>query len=240
MSSGYVVPVDPSELNRFSHENLSLDDIDDESLIQDMMSDLLKQTQGLDTILPLLDKIPPMEADIIELYFLNDKRQADIASIFGMTQAAVSYRLGRGILRIKFLLELPELTPEQMASDLSEVFPMDTPLPIEFGGDLQITGSVSSGDVTQDDANLSVDVKILILIWQTTCQTKVARMLNLTQGRVRHKFFGAVKKLKALAAKDEKWKLYADLFGKISLKKFNILSEVKLPQWSGRGGNQLL
>lgn len=234
MSSGYIVSVDPSELNRYlqqPEDAISLEDMDESQLLDpdmlDMqdMYDLLSKAHGLDTVVSLLDKIPAMEADIIELYFLKDKRQADIAVIFGMTQAAVSYRLGRGILRIKFLLELPDITIEQMTKDLAEAFPCDTKTPYEEGA---------------EETELSVDVKILVHIWQTTCQTKVARMLNLTQGRVRHKFFGAVRRLKFMAAKDERWKPYADMFGKISLKKFNILSEVKLPQWSGRGGNQLL
>ena len=77
---------------------------------------------------------------------------------------------------------------------------------------------------------------ILFWMWVTTCQSEVASILELTQGRVRHRFFKALEKLKAAAERDAQFEPYARLFEHIS-HNFNILREVKLPQWANRGGN---
>ena len=80
-----------------------------------------------------------------------------------------------------------------------------------------------------------IDVNILIGMWETTCQSEVANRLGLTQGRVRHRFFKAVKVLETAAQRDAKFSPYLKIFSAISAKKFNILREVKLPQWQSRG-----
>ena len=238
MSSGYVVPIDPNDFNRFGQldpgfDNLMFESEEEEAFsaaeleeLESEMRQLLETMSYQEAVAPLLDKIPEREADIIELYFLLSKRQADIATIFGITQAAVSYRLGRGLMRIKFLLDLPPVTREQMIADLSESFPGVPMLPSELEDD--------------PEADLHIDVRILVHMWETTCQSEVAKTLNLTQGRVRHRFFKAVDKLKELAEVNDKIVPYADIFGKISSKKFNILREVKLPQWANRGGNEII
>jgi len=76
-------------------------------------------------------------------------------------------------------------------------------------------------------------------MWATTCQSAVATQLKLTQGRVRHRFFKAVARLQEVAAENEKYAPYSDVFGKLSTRRFNILREVKLPQWSDRGKDEL-
>ena len=141
------------------------------------------------------------------MYFKYGKRQADIATIFGVTQAAISYRLDRGIKRIKFLLSIPQVTEEDLRRDLPGVFPS------------------------------KIDVDILVGMWETTCQSEVANRLKLTQGRVRHRFFKAVKVLEEAARYDQVFLPYYQIYSAISGKKFNILREVKLPQWSDRGGD---
>lgn len=238
MSNGYVVPIDPNELNRFvsfdpRYEDDPGDDIDDddslaqsEALAEEMRS-LLESQEYKARLQIMLERIPPREADIIDLYFLMDKRQADIATIFGMTQAAVSYRLARGIKRIKFLLDIPDVSREQMQCDLSEVFVVRT-----SGKELQ------DGDPRTIDG-IHIDVQILVHMWETTCQSVVAQQLNLTQGRVRHRFFKAVARLKEVASLNTKYEPYSQIFSKIAAKNFNILKEVMLPQWQGRGGDEL-
>lgn len=220
MSAGYVVPVDPIELaSRLSNihryedtEDLMLESLDaggvealDESLLEDQEPYLEDGYE--DQVLTLLDRIPEREADLIYLYYCLKKRQADIAAIFEVTQAAISYRLARGLQRIKFLLELPSVTDEEIRKDLPEVFPQE------------------------------IDVDILVGMWKTTCQSEVASMLGLTQGRVRHRFFKAVDVLGKAADANEKYRPYHEIFNKIASKKFNILREVKLPQWANRGGD---
>jgi hypothetical protein len=82
-----------------------------------------------------------------------------------------------------------------------------------------------------------IDVDILVGMWQTTCQSEVASRLGLTQGRVRHRFFGAVKQLEKKVKEDERFDPYHRIFSAIASKRFNILREVRLPQWSNRGGD---
>jgi hypothetical protein len=207
MTTGYVIPVDPAELaNRFSTP--SLEDMleeEDDSGVRDVFAG--EDYEG--RIAPLLDRIPKREADLIWLYFIQKKRQADIAVIFNVTQAAISYRLDRGLKRIKFLLSIPQVNEDDIRRDLPTIFK-------------------------------EIDVNILVGMWSTTCQSQVAENLGLTQGRVRHRFFKAVRVLKEASDKDEKYAPYYKVFSAISGKKFNILREVKLPQWANRGGDGCL
>jgi DNA-directed RNA polymerase specialized sigma24 family protein len=211
MTTGYVIPVDPTELaNRFSTpslEDMILEQDDEEHT---GVRELLAEEENYEArIAPLLDRIPKREADLIYLYFIQKKRQADIAVIFKVTQAAISYRLDRGLKRIKFLLSIPQVTEDDIRRDLPAVFK-------------------------------EIDVNILVGMWQTTCQSQVAENLGLTQGRVRHRFFKAVRVLKEAADRDETFVPYFKVFSAISGKKFNILREVRLPQWANRGGDGCL
>ena len=207
MSNGYVIPVDPAQLsNRFAAEP-DLDDDDEREEEEDRVASFLVGADYESRIAPLLNRIPQREADLIFLYYIQKKRQADIAEIFGVTQAAISYRLDRGLQRIKFLLSIPQTTEDELREDLAEVFE-------------------------------PIDVNILVGMWQTTCQSEVAARLGLTQGRVRHRFFKAVDALKLHTEGDEKVQPYYRIFHAISSKKFNILREVKLPQWANRGGDE--
>lgn len=215
MSNGYVIPIDPSDFGRFpGHDPRADEDIDeDEELIDSELSEeevaFLQSQDFRSRIEPLLERIPDREADIIYMYFYQEKRQADIAVIFNMTQAAVSYRLARGIKRIKFLLDIPQITEEQIRAELPEIF--------------------------KDN----IDIDILVGMWTTTCQSVVAESLSLTQGRVRHRFFKAVQRLQEAAETDERFSPFSVAFSKISNRSFNILREVQLPQWANRGGDEL-
>jgi hypothetical protein len=225
-TSGYVIPVDPSELaSRFPaayDPRFDEDDYPDEELENILDSEFSEYFASGDDfqsrVEPLLDRIPEREADLIYLYFIQKKRQADIATIFGVTQAAISYRLDRGIQRIRFLLKIPQVTEEELRRDLASVFPQ------------------------------VIDVDILVGMWKTTCQSEVASRLNLTQGRVRHRFFKAVKTLEAAASGNvadrvvdgEKYEPYHKIFSAIANKNFNVLREVVLPQWQDRGGDECI
>lgn len=209
MSGGYVISVDPAELaTRFASQDPLYDDIGDPVEEEGAITEPLISTLNYENqIKPLLNRIPEREADLIDLYYLHKKRQADIAVIFGVTQAAISYRLDRGLQRIRFLLSIPQVSEEDMRRDLPDV-------PFK-----------------------AIDVDILIGMWLTTCQSEVASRLGLTQGRVRHRFFGAVKTLERKATEDTRFEPYSKIFVSIASKNFNVLREVKLPQWSNRGGD---
>jgi hypothetical protein len=225
MSTGYVIPLDPAELaSRFSshydppEEGETEGDLcccyneEEDISIEDMQNYFADSEDIESKIEPLLERIPVREADLILMYYVQGKRQADIADIFGVTQAAISYRLDRGLKRIKFLLSIPQVTKEDLQRDLPLVFP------------------------SQKDGS-NIDVGILVGMWETTCQSEVATRMSLTQGRVRHRFFKAVKVLEDAAQKDKKFEKYRLIFSSISSKHFNILREVRLPQWSDRGGD---
>jgi Sigma-70, region 4 len=207
-STGYVISVDPSEMaNRFaSPEPLFDEPLEEEEKekIESILSSLHFETQ----VRPLLDRIPDREADLIELYYIRKKRQADIAEIFDVTQAAISYRLDRGLQRIKFLLSIPQVTEDEMRNILPYV-------PLK-----------------------PIDVEILIGMWKTTCQSEVATQLGLTQGRVRHRFFGVVKLLERKASEDGNFEPLFKVFSSIANKNFNIMRSVQLPQWIHRGGDE--
>lgn len=208
--NGYVIPVDPAELNsRFAVPDSLLEAFENGGVSEPETESVLGEADYAARIEPLLDRIPKREADLIYLYYIEKKRQADIAEIFGVTQAAISYRLDRGLQRIKFLLSIPQVAEEDLRNDLGCIF-------------------------------RQIDVDILVGMWATTCQSEVASKLGLTQGRVRHRFFKAVKVLEDKATEDPKFEPYRRIFDSIAKKKFNILREVKLPQWADRGGDECL
>jgi DNA-directed RNA polymerase specialized sigma24 family protein len=242
MSAGYVIPVDPAELaNRFAatedpRYDRETGDFDEQTanISDEDVADFFSGNDYESQIAPLLDRIPDKEADLIYLYFIQRKRQLDIATIFGITQAAVSYRLERGIKRIQFLLSIPQITEDELKADLPEVFPASSSCP------KCASTVVASCPVCEGKGTILIDVSILVGMWRTTCQSEVANTLGLTQGRVRHRFFKAVEILQAAAEKDEKFEPYFKVFSSISGgKKFNILREVRLPQWADRGADEL-
>lgn len=283
MSNGYVIPVDPAELaSRFGSAYDPNDEDGDyldpdreaENVPDDAVAEFFADNDYESRIQPLLDRIPEREADLIYLYFIQRKRQLDIATIFGITQAAVSYRLERGLQRIRFLLSIPQVTEEELRADLPHVFPMELPCPLCCPAKAKAIWGDVGGNQSQDSKSgppaknkpgkakkaskappppaanqdqpcrvctgsrsILIDVAILVGMWKTTCQSEVATMLNLTQGRVRHRFFRAVERLEKAAELDERFKPYSTIFSAISNKNFNVLREVKLPQWADRGGD---
>lgn len=145
----------------------------------------------------MLDLLPPVEADFVELYFFRHVKQTDIASIFGVSQPTVCYRLYRAIDRIKFLLILPKVDVEQMREDFSKF--MSDPM----------------------------DVDIMMHMYETTCQSETAKRLKVSQGLVRHRFIRSIKRMQqADESKHEAMHSYAEIFTMIS-SNLNIMREVR-------------
>lgn len=253
--STHILIQDPSNLSsRFSNENrLGYDpDVDFyslTSLIEDRLhpkeeEDLIEgQPLNFHEIERFLPRIPPREADLIRLYYHDKMKQEQIAKIFSITQAAVSYRLHRGIKRIQFLCTIPELE--------KDIFELE--LGLKFNDQ---------------------DREILWRMYETTCQSEIAKRMNLTQGRVRHRFFRALQKIQHLIADEalekqvqmqmlkkqgkseleieaaeleveqaidnSRFGKYWTVFFAISDKHFNILHEVSLPQFKDRGDAQII
>lgn len=164
--SGYKV-VDPSDIeNRFSNEqgmgflDTGTEEISEESAEQ------LERVRGV------LEQLPPREADFVDLYYFRKLKQTDIATIFGVSQPTVCYRLQRAAARIHFLLALPVLTEDEVEKSVSEV--LSDP----------------------------IDVQIMVLMQRTTCQSEVAKILGVSQGFVRHRFIRSISKLRTVEGKE--------------------------------------
>jgi DNA-directed RNA polymerase specialized sigma24 family protein len=255
--ASHVLVQDPSSISsRFSNESrlgydpdFEPEDLDFEELIKDQLApspeEDLSSAKSIDfsSISRYLCRIPPREADLILLYHHDKMKQEQIAKLFRITQAAVSYRLHRGIRRIQFLRTIPELDREIFELELGPKFS-------------------------------DQDREILWRMYITTCQSEIAKQMKLTQGRVRHRFFRSLQRIKDLIAdeakeaqvrvqmlkrmskpsedvveaeaeledsiKNSKYGKYYTVFFAISDKHFNILHEVSLPQFRDRGDAQIL
>jgi DNA-directed RNA polymerase specialized sigma24 family protein len=243
----HLVSQDPQDISsRYSNEDrLGYDgDYDIESIIDMELApepqeeiEISGSSVDFSIMEKYLPRIPSREADLIRLYFRDELKQEQIAKVFKITQAAVSYRLHRGKKRIQFLRTIPELEKEEFDKDLT-------------------------GRFSEQDLN------ILWLMYETTCQSAIAKKLGLTQGRVRHRFFRALDKIKSLiddecriaekkiketvsdneiisrklaqVAKDSVFAKYYTVYFAISDKHFNILWEVSLPQFKNRGDDEVL
>ena len=147
----------------------------------------------------MLDLLPPREADFVDLYYFRQINQTDIATIFGVSQPTVCYRLKRATSRIQFLLQLAPITRPELEEAIY-------------------------GFLTD-----KLDAQIMILMWETTCQSEVAKRLGVTQGLVRHRFIRGVKRMRD----NDHYSDLAQMFDSIS-SNLNILREVKRPAWDGR------
>jgi len=114
----------------------------------------------------IMESLPKREADFIDLYYFRRLKQSDIAYIFNVSQPTVCYRLQRATARIQFLLQLPEVGEEVLLRDMAAFL---------------------------DDPK---DVQIMHLMWETTCQSEVAKRLGVSQGFVRHRFLRTVKRMR--------------------------------------------
>ena len=191
--SGHCV-LDPSEIeSRFASQD-SLAYMD--SILTDPTEDDQDQIAHVKAVMEML---PAREADFVDLYYFKHLKQTDIASIFGVSQPTVCYRLARAADRIRFLLNLPRVEKDQMVQDMAGY--LADPL----------------------------DVQIMVLMWETTCQSEVAKRLSVSQGLVRHRFLRSLSRMRNNA----RFARYVALFDYISAN-LNILREVQRP--SGEEG----
>lgn len=188
--SGHYV-LDPSKMEARFDDGYNLNYLD---RITEDLSD--EDEQQLEYIRAVLPQLPPKEADFVDLYYFKRLKQTDIATIFGVSQPTVCYRLSRAADRIRFLLNLPKINKDEMMKDLASYFA---------------------------DA---LDVQIMVLMWETTCQSEVAKRLGVTQGLVRHRFMRTLAKMRHLP----RFVKYVALFDCISAN-LNILREVQRPLW---------
>ena len=83
-----------------------------------------------------------------------------------------------------------------------------------------------------------IDLIILWGLYETTCQSEVAKMVDMTQSRIRHRF---MKNLDVLgeAKNVEVYVKYYEAFSLIKNNNFNILREIKLPKWENKNKSYL-
>jgi DNA-directed RNA polymerase specialized sigma subunit len=127
---------------------------------------LIDKEKKLEKLKDIVNRLPNIEHDFINLYYFRKVRQVNIAEIFQVSQPMVCYRLKKAIERIKFLLSMPELTASQIRADLKPIFKAEK------------------------------DIEIIVLMYKTTCESRVAEILGTSQSFVRHRFLRAIQTLK--------------------------------------------
>jgi DNA-directed RNA polymerase specialized sigma24 family protein len=149
----------------------------------------------IEQVKEILELLPACEADFVDLYFFRGLKQTEIAAIFRVSQPTVCYRLQRATARIQYLLQRPEVDPLSLQTDMKAF--LSDPL----------------------------DAEIMILMYETTCQSEVAKRLGVSQGLVRHRFIRSLRKM----ADSPGHAHYIDLFEYIAAN-LNILREVAKPR----------
>ena len=119
----------------------------------------------LEIILEQMERISPVEADLVELHFLRGVPQGILGQIFGYTQPNVHYRLERGKKRLKALPNLP-------------IYELD------------VLEKRLRGYLTDPK-----DIKVMVLIYKYSSQSKVAEIVGESQGKVRYRFLRCLKSL---------------------------------------------
>lgn len=122
--------------------------------------------KNLERIRECLDQLPDVEADFVDLYFFRHLKQTSISQIYAISQPSVCYRLQRAAKRIRFFLQAPEVTEQEIREALTPVL------------------------------KRPMDVDMMVYIHETTCQSKAAQRLNESQGLVRHRFVRALEILR--------------------------------------------
>jgi TnpA family transposase len=113
-----------------------------------------------------------------------------------VSQPTVCYRLQRATARIRFVLSLPDITEKEMEIALRG-----------FLGDEE-------------------DVEIMMRMYETTCQSAVAKAMSITQGKVRHRFMRSTRRM----LENPQMEQYAQIFQAIA-DNLNIMREVDRPKW---------
>jgi DNA-directed RNA polymerase specialized sigma subunit len=152
--------------------------------------------RNLERVREIMRELPAREADFVELYFFSHKTQTDIAEIFKVSQPTVCYRLQRATSRIRFVLGLPEIEDGELRDALC-------------------------GFLGDDE-----DIEIMLRMYETTCQSAVAKAMGITQGKVRHRFKRSTKRM----LESPRMEKFARIFTAIE-ENLNILREVDRPAW---------
>ncbi len=154
----------------------------------------------------LIKKIPPIEADILELT-LEGCFQKDIGDFFGVDQVAISYRLRRGIERLKWLVEWPP-KPDSWDADITARYP---PIPLNY----RDRKRTRPGMTVSDDV-----LPIINTLVRTTSQSLTASELGTNVGRIQHVYKSTLRRLERNGATASlahlaylRWNMLAEVHG---------------------------
>ena len=147
--------------------------------------------QKIEKVKEIMLILPPLEADFIDMYYFKNIKQTSIARIFSVSQPTVCYRLQRASSRIRFFLALPSTTKDEVET---------------------VMGGFLSDPL---------DIKIMVYMYDTMCQSRVASLLGVTQGLVRHRFLRSIKRMQEIPSLEK----YHTLFFLIS-KNLNTLRDL--------------
>lgn len=172
--------------------------------------DIRNSNVTYDEIRPFLDRLPPREQDLIELYYHDNKNQKDIAKMFGVTQGAISSRLSRAFTRLEFLRDVPKISMEDMEEKLRNYF-----------DDIEI-------EIIKYMMQTTCQSRTAMLINERYDLNDTRK--KMTQVKVRHRFEKCISRLGELMKLDPDLKEYYQLlcFIKDNLYK---LHEVRLPHF---------
>jgi len=155
-----------------------------------------------------ISNLPKMEQTLIGLFMRNEK-QKDIGKILGITQGAVSSRLGRAITRLKYLRELSAINFNQFFKDMDKI---SSPLEMEI-----IKGLVETSCQTET-------------AWRINARYNLKGLKKMNQVKVRHRLEIILKNLKEVGNHIRVYKRHSVTLDKV-MKSLYILHEVKLPHF---------
>lgn len=144
-----------------------------------------------EVLMVYLERLPPEEADWVDLCLVRGKTRSDVATIWGMSQAAVTFRLHKAFTRIRFMIEFGDaFTTEDVERDFRHLE--------HRTASKKYNGTVPIG---------STDV--LATFWRVTGVAETARQLHVTWSFVRYRLRALFKRfIPALVVRDPRYERY--------------------------------
>lgn len=121
--------------------------------------------ERIDYVFDKMSTISAKEADLLYLYLIKGIPQSVLGKIFGYTQPNIHYRLERGMGRLKVIVNLPVYDLDELENRLRGFFTCDK------------------------------DIRVMVLIYVYSSQSKVAEIVGESQGKVRYRFLKCLKSL---------------------------------------------
>jgi DNA-directed RNA polymerase specialized sigma24 family protein len=121
---GPIVYLDPNDIAYISKDIADhMEDEGDDDLRREFIEGTFLESSNTKELLERSFKygLSPKERDIFELYFFEGKTQDEIGQLLDLSQRTVSYRISKGIERIKYFLFIDSIDFDMMREDLSEV-----------------------------------------------------------------------------------------------------------------------